>query len=196
MIEPKVKELLVPKGGLVYVPNFRFETDEVGWWHTWQSGDLKVTGVPVEHVGFRYGVDYAWMKTSFTGWVFEYHGMTVYFGGDTAYVEENFKKTAERFPHIDVALLPIAPIHPRDFMKHTHVDPKEAVQAFLDLGADRMIPVHYDTFINSEDEPGEPRRVLEEVMKARGLGADKVQILAIGEQRVIIPREAQVAASR
>ena len=45
-------------------------------------------------------------------------------------------------------------------MKHTHVNPKEAVQAFLDLPAP-MVPVHYDTFVNSEDEPGEPRRVLE-----------------------------------
>ena len=187
MVEPKLRQLLVPKGGLVYVPNYRFETDEVATWHSWQSGDLKVTAVPVEHVGFRYGVDGTWMKTSFTGWVFEYHGMTVYFGGDTAYVEENFKKTAARFPHIDLALLPIAPIHPRSFMKRTHVDPKEAVQAFLDLGAKAMIPIHFDTFVNSEDEPGEARQVLIDVMKERGLGADRVQILAIGEQRVVIP---------
>ncbi len=187
IIEPRIKQLLVPKGGLVYVPNYRFESDEIKTWSSWRSGDLRVTAVPVQHVGFRYGVDYAWMKESFTGWVFEYHGMTVYFGGDTAYVEENFKKTAARFPGIDVALLPIAPIHPREFMKHTHVDPKEAVQAFLDLGAKRMIPVHYDTFVNSGDEPGEPKRVLEEVMRVRDLTADRVQILAIGEQRILIP---------
>jgi N-acyl-phosphatidylethanolamine-hydrolysing phospholipase D len=195
MVEPKLRQLLVPKGGLIYIPNYTFETDELATWHTWQSGDLKVTAVPVEHVGFRYGVDAAWMKTSFTGWVFEYHGMTVYFGGDTAYVEENFKRTAARFPHIDVALLPIAPIHPRSFMKRTHVDPKEAVQAFLDLGAKVMIPIHFDTFVNSEDEPGEARRVLEGVMKERGLGADRVQILAIGEQRVVIPVQAGAPAS-
>ncbi len=187
LVEPKLRQVLVPKGGLIYVPNYRFETDEVAMWRSWQSGDLKVTAVPVEHVGFRYGIDATWMTTTFTGWVFEYHGMTVYFGGDTAYVAENFKKTAARFPHIDVALLPIAPINPRGFMKRTHVDPKEAVQAFLDLGAKVMIPIHFDTFVNSEDEPGEARHVLEGVMKERGLGADRVQILAIGEQRVLIP---------
>ncbi len=194
MIEPKLRQLLVPKGGLIYVPNYTFETDEVATWRSWQSGDLKVTAVPVEHVGFRYGIDQAWMKTSFTGWVFEYHGMTVYFGGDTAYVEANFKKTAARFPHIDVALLPIAPIHPRSFMKRTHVDPKEAVQAFVDLGAKVMIPIHFDTFVNSEDEPGEARRVLEGVMKERGLGADRVQILAIGEQRVLFSTSSPLAS--
>ena len=187
LVEPKLKQLLVPQGGLIYVPNYRFETDEVATWHSWQSGDLKVTAVPVEHVGFRYGIDATWMTKSFSGWVFEYHGLTVYFGGDTAYVKENFTKTAERFPHIDVALLPIAPIHPRGFMKRTHVDPAEAVQAFLDLGAKVMIPVHFDTFVNSEDEPGEAKRVLEGVMKARDLGPDRVQILGIGEQRVVVP---------
>jgi L-ascorbate metabolism protein UlaG (beta-lactamase superfamily) len=191
LIEPKLRQLLVPKGGLVYVPNYSFESDEVARWHTWNNGDLMVTAVPVEHVGFRYGVDAAWMKESFTGWVAQYHGMTVYFGGDTAYSEANFLATRARFPKIDLALLPIAPIHPRDFMKHTHVDPNQAVQAFLDLGAATMIPLHFDTFINSADELGEPKRVLEEAMKQRGLSEVQVQILRIGEQRVVVPRNPQ-----
>jgi L-ascorbate metabolism protein UlaG (beta-lactamase superfamily) len=187
MIEPKVKHLFVPKGGLVYIPNYSFSIDEVRTFQTFEAEGLRVTAVPVKHVGWRYGADVDWMKTSFTGWVLEYHGLTVYFGGDTAYVAENFAKTRARFPNIDVALLPIAPIHPREFMKHTHVDPIEAVQAFVDLGAKRMIPIHYDTFVNGGDEPGEPRRVLEETMQARGLTSGEVQILQIGEQRVLVP---------
>jgi L-ascorbate metabolism protein UlaG (beta-lactamase superfamily) len=142
-------------------------------------------------VGWRYGVDAEWMKTSFTGWVIEYHGLTVYFGGDTAYVADNFLRTRARFPNIDLALLPIAPIHPREFMKRSHVDPVEAIQAFLDLGAKRMVPIHYDTFINSADEPGEPRRVLETTMRARGLSNEQVHSLEIGEQRVLVPREVE-----
>jgi L-ascorbate metabolism protein UlaG (beta-lactamase superfamily) len=189
IIEPKVKHLFVPRGGLVYIPNYTFSTDEVRTFQTYEMNGLRVTAVPVKHVGWRYGADVDWMTTSFTGWVFEYHGLTVYFGGDTAYVAENFARTRARFPNIDLALLPIAPIHPRDFMKRTHVDPMEAVQAFLDLGAKTMIPIHYDTFVNSGDEPGEPRRVLEQVMRARGLSAEQVQILEIGEQRVIIRAE-------
>src|SRR6185312_11471672 len=103
------------------------------------------------------------------GYVIEYHGMTVYFGGDTAYVAANFWRTAQKFPSIDLALMPIAPIHPRDFMKHSHVDPAEAVQAFLDLKAKRMVPIHFDTFINSTDEVGDATRVLGEVMRERHL---------------------------
>ena len=46
------------------------------------------------------------MKTSFTGWVFQYHGMTVYFGGDTAYDGEQVQEDRRALPDIDVALLP------------------------------------------------------------------------------------------
>ena len=186
LIENKTPRLFVPKGGLVYIPNFAFDTRELATWKSWEKDGLRITSVPVRHVGWRYGIDIEWMN-SFSGWVIEYHGMTVYFSGDTAYDADAFRKTAERFPNIDVALLPISPIHPREFMKRTHVDPKEALDAFVDLRAKVMIPMHFDTLVNGFDAPGEARTMLAEEAKKRGL-ADKVQILAIGEQRVIVKR--------
>jgi L-ascorbate metabolism protein UlaG (beta-lactamase superfamily) len=187
-IEPKVRHLLVPQGGLVYVPNYAFDARELPTWTSFEEDGLRVTAVPVKHVGYRYGVDAAWMTTSFTGYVVEYHGLAVYFSGDTAYDAARFRATAARFPHLDLALLPISPIHPRDFMAHVHTDPAEAVQAFFDLGARAMVPIHYDTLVNGLDAPGEPRAVLERVMRERGLGPDRVRILAIGEQAVVVPR--------
>jgi N-acyl-phosphatidylethanolamine-hydrolysing phospholipase D len=189
MIERKVRALFVPQGGLVYVPNYAFDAIELPTWSTWQEGDLRIAAVPVEHTGFRYGLDRDWMTTSYTGYVVEYHGISVYFGGDTAYRREYFEQTRARFPALDLALLPIAPIHPRDFMKSKHIDPAEAVQAFFDLGARRMVPIHFDTFVNSADAFGEAPRELDRVMAARGLGPREVQRLAAGEQRVLIRRE-------
>ncbi|WP_438034422.1 MBL fold metallo-hydrolase [Sorangium sp. So ce204] len=188
LIEPKVRALLVPRGGLVYVPNHRFASFEVPTWTTWRQGDLKITAVPVLHSGYRYGLDRDWMAESFTGYVVEYHGITVYFGGDTAYDRDGFVKTRGRFPSIDLALLPIAPVGPREFMESKHVDPAEAVQAFLDLGARRMMAIHFDTFINSTDTFGEAPRELRRVMAARGLGPDRVILPRHGEQRILITR--------
>ena len=187
-IERKVRRLFVPQGGLVYIPNYAFEARELPTWESFEDRGLVITAVPVKHVGFRYGIDAAWMTASFTGYVFEYHGLTVYFGGDTAYDAARFRATAGRFPVIDLALLPIAPSHPRSFIEATHVDPAESVQAFLDLGARVRVPMHYDTLVNGFDAPGEPRATLERVMKERGLGPDRVHALAIGEQAVIVPR--------
>jgi N-acyl-phosphatidylethanolamine-hydrolysing phospholipase D len=187
-IEDRVRMLLLPPGGLGYLPRFPFESDELATWTSWERGGLRITAVPVRHSGFRYGIDDAWMKDQgFTGYVLQYHGLTVYFGGDTAYAHDDFVATRARFPPADLALLPIAPIHPREFMENKHMDPKEAVQAFVDLGAQRMMPVHFDTFINSTDAPGEPVRVLRAAMAERHL-EDRLAVLAIGEQRILLGR--------
>jgi N-acyl-phosphatidylethanolamine-hydrolysing phospholipase D len=188
MIEKNVGVLLVPQKGLVYVPNYAFESIELPTWQTWESNGLSITATPVRHSGFRAGVDRGWMDQGYTGYVISYHGITVYFGGDTAYDPRKFVETAARFPSIDLAVLPIAPVGPRDFMEDKHVDPAEAVQIFLDLKARFLIPVHFDTFINSTDEPGEPAALLRKVARDRKLAPGAVKILAVGEQQVILPR--------
>jgi L-ascorbate metabolism protein UlaG (beta-lactamase superfamily) len=182
-IEPKVKDLIVPQRGLLYVPGFAFPSWELATWESWERDGLRVTAVPVRHNGFRYGIDGDWMTTSYTGYVLEYAGHTVYFGGDTA-VTRGFAATAKRFPGIELAILPIAPLHPRDFMCRAHIDPGEAVQAFLDLGARYLLPMHYDTFVNSFDEVGEAPSALANAAAARGV-SERIVMLDIGEQRVL-----------
>ena len=108
---------------------------------------------------------------------------TVYFGGDTGY-GRGFRETAARFPNIDLALLPIAPIEPRDFMCRVHLDPPEAVRAFLDLKARFLVPIHFDTFLNSDDEFGTAPRDLRRAVKAAGI-EEKLVLLSAGEQRVL-----------
>lgn len=186
LIEEKVRRLFVPRGGLVYIPNYAFDVRELATWQSFDDRGMRITAVPVKHVGYRYGVDAAWMTKTFTGYVLEYHGLTVYFSGDTAYDQERFRATAERFPHIDLALLPIAPIHPRSFMEEVHVDPWEAVRAFADLGARTMVPIHFDTLINGFDARGEARMLFQAIVHARGLD-DRVKVLPIGGQAVIVP---------
>lgn len=186
LLKRKIGTLIVPQKGLVYVPDYPFESIELPTWSTWESGGLRVTAVPVEHSGFRYGIDRDWMDRSFTGYVIQYHGLTVYFGGDTAYDREKVAATAARFPSIDLVLLPIAPIHPRAFMEDKHVDPEEAVRIFLDLGARFFVPIHFGTFINSEDAPGEPLTVLRRAAEEHKLDPHALQVLTQGEQRVLL----------
>lgn len=194
MIEPKVRALLLPSGGTAYLADsFSFPAYELGTWQVWEKDGLRVTAAPVEHVGWRYGADEAWMTHAFSGYVIEYHGLTVYFGGDTAYDQKMFVETSVRFPDIDLAILPIAPIEPRSLLRRYHMDPREAVQAFIDLGAARMVPMHYGTFVDSTDEPSHALTELLRVQKSRDLGARVIAPLAIGERRVFVkvgePRE-------
>lgn len=186
-IEHKVRRVYLPEGGAVYVPSSGVPTIELPSWQAHEVDGLRVTAVPVRHVGFRYSGDRAWMLHSFTGYVVEYHGLTVYFGGDTAYTR-SFAAAGERFPGIDLAILPIAPIEPRAFMCRTHTDPNEALAAFHDLGARHMLAIHYDTFVNSLDEYGAAPRALRALLAERDLDEQRVAILAHGEQRVFVPR--------
>lgn len=188
MIDKKVRAAFLPWGGAAYLTDgFSFPAYELRTWQTWEKDGLRVTAVPVSHVGWRYGVDAAWMNASFTGYVIEYRGLKVYFSGDTAYDQRLFVETAQRFPEIDLALLPIGPIAPPEFMRRGHLDPREAIQAFVDLEASRMVPIHYDTFMLSTDEPGTTLRELELAQKTVDLGsARKIVPLAIGERRVFL----------
>lgn len=187
LIEDKTRRVYLPEGGAVYVPSSDAPTIELPPWQSHEVDGLRVTAAPVRHVGFRYGGDRAWMTRSFTGYVVEYRGLTVYFGGDTGYTR-SFELTGRRHPGIDLAVLPIAPIHPRSFMCRVHTDPHEALLAFRDLGAQHMLAMHFDTFVNSLDQYGEAPRTLRALLPEHGLDEQRVHILRHGEQRVLLAR--------
>jgi L-ascorbate metabolism protein UlaG (beta-lactamase superfamily) len=190
MIEPRVRALLLPRGGTAYLTGwFSFPAYELGTWQIWEKDGLRVTAVPVDHVGWRYAVDEPWTRSSYTGFLVEYNGLKVYFGGDTAYDQRVFVEAGQRYPGIDLALLPIAPIEPRDIMRRFYLDPHEAVQAFVDLGAKRMVPIHHDTIVNSTDRPGDALRELAIAERRWDLGDRVIAPLKVGERRVFIRAE-------
>jgi L-ascorbate metabolism protein UlaG (beta-lactamase superfamily) len=162
--------------------------DEIKTWQTWEKEGLKITSVPVLHNGWRYALDHSWMTTSFTGYVVEYKGLAVYIGGDTAYDTTLFKETAKKFNHFNLAILPIAPIHPREYSKARHTDPAEALQITRDLNADYLLPMHYDTFPESLDSLGEAANLMRDEIKRMNIDPERIAILGIGEQRVFIYR--------
>lgn len=188
MIEARTPLVIVPPGARSSMPRYDFEIRELEAWHSYEHDGLRISAVPVQHIGGRYGIDQAWKTKAFTGYVLEYHGLSVYFGGDTAYVPSAFRATRARFPKLSLALLPICPNEPRAYMEHTHEGPRQALDAFELLGAERMVPIHFDTFINSDDAIGACPRELRRLMQERHLDDEHVTILRVGEQRVVLPR--------
>ena len=71
----------------------------------------------------------------------------VYHVGDSAYGSgEHFRSHREAYGPFRLALLPIGAYEPRWFMRDNHMNPEEAVQAMLDLGAEQAIGHHWGTF--------------------------------------------------
>jgi L-ascorbate metabolism protein UlaG (beta-lactamase superfamily) len=185
---PKSATMVIPAGCADYVPEFGFsDYRELFPWTVFNSDGVLITAVPVSHFNGRYGFDGAWMNyDSYTGYIIEYQGKTVFFAGDTGYDSQKFKEIGRRYA-IDLALIPIAPVEPREYMKNVHADPEEAVQIFEACGARLMIPMHYHTFFQGLDPtPDHAERLLADAVRTHHL-EDRVLPLRIGEQRTIIP---------
>ena len=122
---------------------------ELDWWQTTMISGLSVTYVPAQHFSARGLHDRN--RSLWGGFVIQSATHTVYFAADSGWCG-HFAEIAQRFPRIDLALLPIGAYEPRWFMRAQHVDPDEAVQAHLTLGARRSLGMHHGTFAGLTDE--------------------------------------------
>ena len=115
----------------------------------------------------------------------------VFFAGDTAY-SKDFADIRRRFAPrqvadagggFDAALIPIGAYEPRWFMRPQHVNPAEAVQVHLDLGAKRSIGIHWGTFQLTDEPLDQPPIELAEARHARAVDDAAFSVLAVGETR-------------
>lgn len=152
------------------------------------SGDdrVTVTFVPGHHWSQRHIFDKN--HSLWGGWVIQSGSTTIYFAGDTAYSVPCFERIAYLFPHIDCALLPIGPGEPRKWMKHTHLDAHEAGDAFLLLGANSLVPMHWGTYTFGYDNFDDPVKKLLQWWQDNNqfLHAKRLCIPKIGEQYEVI----------
>jgi L-ascorbate metabolism protein UlaG (beta-lactamase superfamily) len=150
------------------------------WWQTKTVGGLELTMTPCKHWGARLFKD---THRGFGGYVIRGGGHSLYHSGDTAYFD-GFKHIGNRLKP-EIALLPIGAYRP-DSYRGVHTCPEEALQGFLDLGARRMIPMHYGTFRLSQEPMEEP---VERLMAAAKLArvASSVSVLQEGDTDVTEP---------
>jgi L-ascorbate metabolism protein UlaG (beta-lactamase superfamily) len=93
-------------------------------------------------------------------------GPSIYHSGDTAYFS-GFAEIKRRL-HPEIALLPIGAYYP-DSYRSVHTSPEEALRAFMDVGAELMIPMHYNTFRLGREPMDEPLPRLLRAAKVAGL---------------------------
>jgi len=123
---------------------------ELEWWQSFQLGNVEITHTPSRHWGARVVRD---VHRGYGGYVLRGGLHSVYHAGDTAYFDGFAEIGARLRP--DLALLPIGAYHPASF-RNVHTSPEDAIQAFLDLGARWMVPMHYGSFRLSYEPVEEP----------------------------------------
>ena len=191
LIGSRLGTVLAPVGAAGDVPAGAYRTVELPTGSAWEHDGLRVTAVPVLHDGGRLLFDRDSHPHAFTGYVVEYHGKRVYFPGDTSYRANLFHAVVERFGPMDLALMPICPIAPESTMHPHHLTPDEALRAVDELQAVVMVPIHFDTFVNSFDVPGDCLRALNQAMDANLDRKARVEVLRVGEQRVLLEQKRQ-----
>lgn len=116
------------------------------------------------------------MKRGYNSYVIEKGDKAIFFCGDSGYGSV-FQEVGSAHT-IDIAMLPIGAYHPPSFRK-VHMDPKDALQAMIDVDAKTMIPFHYGSFRLSKEPMDEPASRLKNLIKDHV--ADRVPILENGE---------------
>ncbi|HWG89802.1 MAG TPA: MBL fold metallo-hydrolase [Candidatus Thermoplasmatota archaeon] len=158
---------------------------EMDWWETAALGDLEVSFVPAQHWSRRTPFDTN--KTLWGGFVVTPPGGAgrTYFAGDSGHNATWFKQIGERFPGIDLALIPIGAYEPRWFMEPVHMNPEEALQVFRDVRAKRFVPMHWGTFSLTREPLPEPPERLRAAWAQAGLPRENLWDLALGETRTL-----------
>lgn len=170
--------VIVPKNVEDLVSDIGFsEIRSLDWWHSTDFGGIDITMTPAQHWGTRVLHD---NYRGYGGYVLRHGSHSIFHCGDTGYFR-GFEEIRRRLsPH--VALLPIGAYSPAGFTS-VHMTPEDAVQAFLDLGARNLVPMHYGTFSLSKEPMDEPLQRLFAAAKQAGISA-AVDALGEGETRV------------
>ena len=164
-------------GTLVYDLGFNL-VHELDYWQTIELEGLRISLTPCHHWGARFLAD---RHRGFGGFVIEANGRTIFHCGDSAYFP-GFKEIGERY-EIEVALLPIGAYDPPSG-REVHMNPEEAVEAFLELRAEKLVPMHYGTFRLGYEPLDEPLARLRRCADKAGI-REKVVVMKEGEPVVL-----------
>jgi len=184
---------LVPMGDKAWFDAKGFENVfELFWWDNIKftklkyDNDIEFFFLPAAHWSQRGLFDYN--KSLWGSWMIKINNKTIYFGGDSSYAS-HYKSIAYEFSNIDMAIMPIAPCEPRQWMKYSHMNAEEAGQAFLDLGAKQFVPMHWGTYYFGIDGFNLPIERLTQWWKSKNINLKDLHLLKVGQRKTILTPE-------
>ena len=155
------------------------DVTELDWWQAAMLNGIEIQPTPVQHWSKRSFFDRN--KSLWAGWMMKWSDFSFYFAGDSGY-SDDFKETAKRLGSPTLAAIPIGAYEPRDFMKAAHMNPEEAVQTFVDLGANYAFAIHWGTFKLTTEPMDEPKVRLRHSLTENDIALNRFRALQHGEE--------------
>jgi N-acyl-phosphatidylethanolamine-hydrolysing phospholipase D len=154
--------------------------EELDWWEGRVHHGLTFTCLPVQHWCGRSLWDTN--RRLWSGWAVAGASRRLFFAGDTGYWDGH-REIGARLGPFDLALVPIGAYLPQRIMRINHTTPEEAIRVCHDVGAGRLVAMHWGTFNLAEEPIDEPPRRLGRAARALGIDDDRVWVLPFGETR-------------
>lgn len=137
---------------------------EYDWYDEGKIDDIKLIFTPTRHMAGRGLTDRA--MSLWGGWILDGGKEKVYVSGDGGY-GKHFKKIGEEYGPFDLAFMECGQYN--NYWKQIHMFPEESVQAAIDTGAKKAIPIHWAGFILSHHNWKEPVERFTKASKEKGL---------------------------
>ncbi len=156
---------------------------ELDWWQSIELGGLQVIATPARHFSARTPFDRN--RTLWAGFMLRAAGRQLLFAGDSG-AGPHWGKIRQRLGAPGVALLPIGAYEPRWFMAPVHMDPAEAVDAHVALGASQSVGMHFGTFQLTDEAIDAPEQALAAALREQSIPDQAFVTHGFGETRVYL----------
>lgn len=143
------------------------------------SADVAAHLIPAKHWSARGLMDRR--HALWCGFVLTTPAGVLHIVGDSGYHQPLFTSVRETFGPPRLSLIPIGAYEPRWFMKDQHIGPDEAVQAFVDCGAQSAIGCHWGTFQLTDEAVDRPPQELAAELEKRGIAPERFQAFRPGQ---------------
>ena len=153
-LKPKVKIYLVWLWVKAHLESWWIDSDKIiefDWYDKKQFQDTEIIFTPAQHFSGRGLTDR--FSTLWWWWIIKWKNTNIYFSWDTGYYDE-FKKIWESYWPFDYAFIENGAYNKA--WASIHMMPEEVVQAWIDLKANNIMPIHwwkFDLSLHSWHEP-------------------------------------------
>ncbi len=172
--------IVVPEGHATWLKRAGFtKVVEIPWFESHELiPGITITATPAQHFTARTPWDRD--RGHWCGWLVNGAACKLWHAGDSGYCAA-FREIGDRLGPIDFGMIPIGAYQPRGIMHSMHLNPEEAVTAFLETRCHRACAMHWGTFRLTDEPLGEPPLLLAEALKKHQIPPEKFTAGAIGQ---------------